>query len=332
MGRKPIEIKKDDLVEKLRDLPTQKDVADYFGCSQPTISNKIREYRIGPKLILKTKKDEKQDCPNFSYEEAKHDLCRLEDKTTENIGYNEVNIEIETDRPIEIKPVGDTHIGARHVYYRRLFETVDSIVADPYKFTIMTGDYADNYNTSAYKAGQIEQQLPIQVQKSYVETIVKKLAQNTLGIINGCHDEWSYFNDGFDFARYLSSKSMGYYMGHNGLIHLKVGDVTYDIYVTHNTQYNSSLNPGHGLGRVFGRVVDCDIAIGGHVHQPHFEQRVMRGKQRTIVICGSVKGEDRHASKSGFAPLLGVTPAIILHHKKKEIIGSLDSRIIEKYL
>lgn len=185
MGRKPIQIDEEELVEKLRSLPTQQDVADYFGCSQGTISNKITEYGIGPTLIRKTEVDENQEIPNFSYEEAKRNLCELEEKTAETIGYDEVNIEIDTNRPIEIKPVGDTHIGARHVYYKRMFETVSSIAEDPYKFTIMTGDYADNYNTSAYKSGQIEQQLPVQVQKAYVETVVKKLAENTLGIING---------------------------------------------------------------------------------------------------------------------------------------------------
>lgn len=332
MGRNKIKIEKEELVQALRELPTQQDVAERFGCSQGTISNKIREYGIGPRLIAKTEKQKSKEIPTFSYEEAKKNLSELEEETEEKIGYNEVEVEIETDRPIMIIPVGDTHIGARYVYYRRMFRTVDDICEDPYKFTIMTGDYADNYNTSAYKAGQIDQQLPIQVQKGYVESVVKRLSQNTLGIVQGCHDEWSYFNDGFDFAQYLSSKSMGYYMGHNGLIHLTVGDVLYDIYVTHNTYRNSILNPGHGLACVFKDIVDCDIAIGGHIHRPHFEQRVVRGKLRTISIVGSVKGEDRHASKSGFPPLLGCTPGFILNNKKKEVLGNINYKTLEKFI
>lgn len=687
MGRKSLVIDKEELIEKLKELPTQNDVAEYFDCSQGTISNKVREYDIGPKLVMKTKKREGMELPEFSYDDLKKTLTQLEDRAEKSIGYNEVDIEIETERPIGILPLQDFHIGARYVFYRRLFESVDTIVDHPFIFTTLNGDYADNYNTSAYKAGQIEQAIPIQEQKASVESIIKRLAPSTLSIINGCflegtpvvaddytmkpietinrvlgkeesydvkkhwqnnyhsgdicrisylgntvfnipatnnhpfvglkreniqcpyrengrfckginvgkfcndrcknkpiikpetilagdlevgdfvyipkpkdpkgnkfttedmeifgwylaegstipekavtiftlgiterkqverlqeliethhsdkissttlierkkknvqslrvygkefaewickycgryshskklhidvinesneklaklvdcfrlgdghtrddyglditlttisedlawqlwhvllrigqfasirqqerknrdyddfqinyrperkqfrycetengyfvpiinietenydgivknlwieseehlyraggclqrncHDEWSYLNDGFDFAQYLANKSLGYYMGHNGLIHLKVGNITYDIFVTHNTYRNSTINPGHGLASVAKEGVDFDIGVGAHVHKPHFEQRVIRGELKTLVIGGAFKGQDRYASKSGFPPLLGITPGFILNPVQKQVLGHMNYKEAFKYL
>lgn len=186
MGRNKIEIDKEELVEKLRELPTQQDVADYFDCSQGTISNKVQEYEIGPKLIRKTKKRESVELPNYTYKDLRKKLIGLEDNAEKTIGYNEVEIEVETDRPIGILPLQDFHIGARYVNYKRLFEAVDFITDDPFTFTTLNGDFADNYTTSAYKAGQIEQAIPIQEQKASVESIIKRLAPSTLSILNGC--------------------------------------------------------------------------------------------------------------------------------------------------
>lgn len=121
-------------------------------------------------------------------------------------------------------------------------------------------------------------------------------------------------------------------MGHNGLIHLKVGDITYDVYVAHNTYRNSTINPGHGLAAVAKEGVDFDIGIAAHVHKAHFEQRIIRGELKTIVIGGAFKGEDRHASKSGFPPLMGVTPGIILSPSEKKVIGHIDYKKVFQYL
>ena len=332
MGRNYIEIDKDELKKKLKELPTQNAVADFFNVSQGTISNKVRDYGLGAIMKPKTPKDKFHEMPDWDENELKNLLYNLEDSSAKTIGYNEVDIEIETETPIEIASIADPHIGARHVEYRRFWKTVMDIRDIPNMFTTLNGDYADNYNTSAYKSGQIEQQLPIQKQKAIVEWFVKQLSPKTLSIINGCHDDWSYLNDGFDFAKYLAHKSRGYYLGHSGLINLKVGDVTYRILVVHNTFRNSTLNPGHGLRSVAKEGVDFDIGIGAHIHKPHFEQFVLRGELKTIMICGTFKLEDRHASKEGFPPLLSCTPGIILNPKEFEVIGHIDYRKLVKYL
>lgn len=331
MGRNPIIIDKDELKDAIEQYNTQNEIADYFECSQGTISNKINEYGLGAKPKNKTPRNERLEHPKYTWEEAKDILYDLEEKTDESIGYKEVEIEIDTKLPIMIIGVADTHLGARHVYYRRMFKTCEDI-KKPQIFCTLNGDFADNYNTSAYKSGQIEQTIKIQKQKALVETIVKELSPHSLGIINGCHDEWSYLNDGFDFAQFLSSKSNSYFMGHKGIINLKVGDIEYKIFICHNTYRNSTLNPGHGLGSVAKEGIDFDLGISAHTHQPHAEYRVIRGELKVLNICGAFKGIDRHGSKSGFPPLLQCTPGTILYPREKKLITSINYRQIMDYL
>ncbi|MGD2249579.1 MAG: metallophosphoesterase family protein [Candidatus Methanofastidiosia archaeon] len=338
----------------LKEAPrTKEELAKLIGRTEKTVENNIsilnQELKVplqhikqgktilyqlseGPLVKKLTERDRKLETPEYSFEEAKRLLIEYEKQSAETIGYNNVDIEIETTRPIMLIAIGDTHIGSRKVYYDRLFKDIEYISSNPYVFTMMTGDYADNYNTSAYLGGQIEQAIPIQDQKAYVVSIVKKISESTLGIVQGCHDEWSFFNDGFEFAQYLADHSQGYYMGHNGIINLKVGEVTYKIYVTHNTRRNSILNPGHGLACVFKDVTDADIAIGGHIHVPHFEQRGIRERTRTIMINGSYKGQDRFVSKRGFPPLVGVTPGMILFPDRKLVLGQIDYRNLDQFM
>jgi len=332
MGRREIEIDEEELIEQLDLLPTQEKIADYFGVSQGTISNRIRDLKLVKSNGL-TDKDPKKEFPSLTWEKAKEILIDVQDNNSPTVGYKEVEIEIEAPGNILIVPLMDLHIGARYNYSRELIELVELISDNPRVFTGFCGDLADNYNTSAYKGGQVEQGLKIQMQKAIVETLVKKLHGNILWFLNGCHDEWSYFNDGFDFAQYLSHKDLeGYYMGHNGTVFLYLNGIKYKMFVTHNTFRNSSLNEPHGLKWVCREHVGYDIAIKGHDHVPFVDEYILRSRIR-YGICGSPwKGQDRHTSKVGYAPTVQTTPGVILNSKTKAFLADIDYKNLVKYL
>lgn len=185
MGRVKKEISEDELSDALEQFENQYDVADYFGVSQATISNRVNEYGLGATAETITPRDPRIERPAFSYEETKEVLLEKEEETAETVGYYEVNIEIDTNLPLRILPMADWHIGSRHTASRRLFECTDKIIEDPQTFTTLNGDLIDNYNTSSYKQGQIEQEIKIQDQKIHAESIIKELAPSTLSILNG---------------------------------------------------------------------------------------------------------------------------------------------------
>ena len=332
MGRKEIEIDEEELREQLNTLPTQQDIADHFGVSQATISNKIRKYEI-VKVNGITDRDEKIEFPSLSWEKVKDILYRVQDENSPTIGYDRVELNIETAGNILIVPIMDIHIGSRYTFSRELIELIELIVNNPRVFTGLNGDLADNYNTTAYKSGQVEQGLKLQIQKAIVEEFIKKLQGNILWFVNGCHDEWSYFSDGFDLAQYLAHKDrQGYYMGHHGRVDIYLNGIKYKLFVIHNTFRNSSINEGHGLRWICREHVGYDLAIKGHNHTPYIEEFTQRGKVR-YTMCGSAwKGQDRHGSKQGYPRVGRTTPGFILNSKTKEIIMDVDYRRLVKYL
>ena len=332
MGRNMIDIDEQELINMLAELPTQQAVADHFGVSQPTISNRIKELGL-VKSRGTTNKDSRIEFPSLSWEEVKKILFEVQNNNSPTVGYEAVDIEIESPGNILIIPLLDLHIGSRYTYSRELVDLIDLIVENPRVFTGFNGDLADNYNTSAYRGGQIEQGLKIQMQKAIVETLVKRLHGNILWFINGCHDEWSYFNDGFDFAQYLSHKDVeGYYMGHHGTVKLYLNGIKYKLFVTHNTYRNSTLNEPHGLKWVCREHVGYDAAIKGHDHVPFVDEFILRNRIR-YAICGAPwKGQDRHGSKVGYSPIIQTTPGIIFNGKEKAFLADIDYKNLVKYL
>jgi len=332
MGRKALDYTEEQIKEALKKHKTQAGAAEELGCSQGTVSNYVSHYGLGPSVIGHTPRDDRYDSPTMSIQNIKELLFDIQNKNVPTVGYKEVDIQIDSYHKILIVPLADWHIGARYVDYRRLVEDIEYVRDTPFVYTILLGDYCDNYNTSAYKQGQIEQNIPIQDQKAYAEEFIKELSDKTLAVINGCHDEWSYFNDGFDFAKYLANKSFAYYMGHNGIINLLIGAVMYRIFITHNTFRNSTINEGHGLKSALKEGQDFDIGVRAHNHKPHTEDCVVRGERRFLVTAGSYKGQDRHASKAGYSPTVGCTPGILLDPETRSIIVNADYRELKDFV
>lgn len=121
-------------------------------------------------------------------------------------------------------------------------------------------------------------------------------------------------------------------MGHNGVINLKVGEITYRVYVVHNTHYHSNLNLGHGLGKSWKNIAEFDIGIAAHNHIPHFEQRIMRNQLVTLVHCGTFKGQDRNSSKGEYGLPYQSTPAVVLYPHEKKVMGSINWKETERYM
>lgn len=332
MGRNSLDISEEELVEALKKTKTQSQAGELLGISQASVSNYMREFNISPKKLMNTPIIRAHQSPNLSYEELIQILVQAQEEEEPTVGYNEVDISIETDRNIAIFPTADWHIGARWVDYKRLIQMIEDIVNQPYAYTLLCGDFCDNYNQTAYRGGQVEEKIPIQWQKYAAEVFIKRLAPKGLGIINGCHDEWSWFNDGFDFAKYLASKGDCYYLGHNGYINLKVNDIDYRIFMTHNTYRNSTINEGHGLRSALKEHGDFDVGVCAHAHKPFVETFVLRGEKKWIMRCGAFKGQDRHASKGGFPPTYECTPGFILNHDKKDVIMDIDYTKLLEYL
>jgi hypothetical protein len=333
MARTNVNITEKDLKSALKKSTTQTQAGKVLGITQSYVSQLMKQFGIEAEVIGKTTRDERVELPNYTYKQIKAITKQLMKTSIPTVGYDEVDIEIKTKHNILLIPTADWHIGAKWVWYDRLQEDIEFIRDTANVFTGSNGDLMDNINSSPFRSKAREQTLTVQQQKAFAETYVKELKGKMLWFLNGCHDEWSHDNDGFDLAQYLSHKDQfGYFMGHNGFINLTVGDVVYRLYVTHNTNKNSSANDGHGLRWVCREHGGFDVGIKAHNHKPHVEEFIMRKKRRYIVSCGPYKGVDRFGSKKGYSPLKLEIPGIVLSPHKKEVIQNIDYRELVQYL
>lgn len=333
MARTNKNITEKELEDALKKSKTQTQAAKILKVTQSYVSQLMKLWGMEATAIGKTPKDARIEMPNYTYKQLKALTKAMMAVGVPTIGYDEVDIEIKTKKNIMLIPQADWHTGAKWVWYDRLEFDIDFIRDTSNVFTGLCGDLMDNISSSPFKKKTREQTLSVQQQKAFAETYVKELKGKVLWFLNGCHDEWSHDNDGFDLAQYLAHKDeFGYFMGHNGFINLKVGDVVYRLYVTHNTIDNSSRNDGHGLRWVCREHGSFDIGIKAHNHKPYVEDFVMRKKRRFGMCCGSVKGKDRYVSKKGYHPSKLDIPGIILSPDEKEVIMNIDYRELIDYL
>jgi len=333
MARTNKNITEGQLEEALNKTNTQTQAGKILGITQSYVSQLMKTFGMDAEVVGTTPKDERVEMPNYTYKQVRAITKQLMKASVETIGYNIVEMEIKTKYNILLIPMADWHIGAKWVWYDRLEEDIDFIRDNANVYTGLCGDFCDNIDSSPFKSKAREQTLSVQQQKAFAETYLKELRSKVLWFLNGCHDEWSHDNDGFDLAQYLAHKdTLGYYMGHNGWIKLKVGKITYKIFVTHNTINNSSLNEGHGLKHVLMKAGGFDIGIQAHKHRPHVETFILRKKRTHLLSCGSYKGSDRYGSKKGYPPLKLEIPGILLNPNRKEAILNIDYRELIKYL
>jgi len=333
MGRTNVNITEKELQEALKKSRTQTQAAKLLGITQSYVSQLMRQFELGAEVIGGTEKDPRIEQPNYTYTQVKAITKALMEANVPSIGYNNVEIEIKTKHNILLIPMADWHVGAKWVWYDRLEEDIDFIRDNANVYSGLCGDFCDNMNSSPFRSKNREQTLALEQQKAVAETYLGELRSKVLWILNGCHDEWSHDSDGFDLAKYMAHKdSNAYYMGHNGFIKLKVGKVSYKLFVTHNTFNNSALNEGHGLKWVCMKHGGFDIGIQAHKHRPQIEEFIMRSKRRHILACGAYKGQDRYGSKKGYPPLKLEIPGIILNPETKEVIPHIDYRELVQYL
>jgi len=333
MARTNRNVTQKELEEALEKALTQTKAAKILGVTQSYVSQLMKHFEIDASMVGETPRDEKLEAPSYTYNQVKALTKGLMEVNSPTVGYDQVSIKLDTKYNILIVPLADWHIGARWVYYDRLEKDLEFIRDTANVFCGLNGDYCDNYEVSPYRQGRHEQQLSVAQQKAVCETYLKEIKGKVLWFLNGCHDEWSYINDGFDLAQYLAHKDQhGYYMGHNGVVNLKIGKVSYKLYTTHKAIGSTKRNPGNGLKEVLREHGEYDIGISAHRHVPHTEQFINKKLERYIVTCGPYKGQDRNGSQAGYAPTKLDIPGILLSPKERTIITNIDYRKLVQYL
>ena len=187
-----------------------------------------------------------------------------------------IEIDIFTDEPIEIIPLGDLHIGSKNCNIKLIEDTLNSILNDRNKYCILLGDLCDiglkNSKTNIY-----DSQLSIQEQLGLVEKLIKPLVMKNkiLAMTSGNHENRISREVGIDFSKVIASDLDISHLYRKEIAFLKLRINPKQGY--HYPVYSFAITHGAGGGAVgfinknqqFGGVIDgIDCLITGHTHKP----------------------------------------------------------------
>jgi len=322
-GRKEIKLTAEDIIEATKLAKQEKgyvkygDVADKLDVSYPIFLRERQRLGLDPKRIDLSPRIPDFEIINLTEKEFIEFMIKIDDQP-KSIGYDE--FEMAFDEPIDIIPLGDFHLGARTTDHKFLAHTLLKIKSTSNTKVILLGDYIDNFGKYSPGGGMHNQIIDPDKQKKLVEWIVEYLGEKILGVVQGCHDEWSYTNDSFDLGQYLANKTGAIYLGMRGILKIHIGENMYKIYSGHKEKWFSSYNLCHGLKKTARDHYDFDIGLGAHNHQPCMEWVQIRGKMKLMIKVSPWKYTDRFVEKikNPKSPIINMN--FILTDKKIENI------------
>lgn len=338
-------------VEKIIDLmekgKSDQEISDEFGVSKSYLKNKMVKLR--KKGLLPYRKDiKKREKTEYFSEDGRQKMevnfvdkkkaeCNWEEflntaidmqkqKQKKSISQDEARIEIQTDKPFAIAFSSDWHLGASSTDYVSFLKHIRLITKVNNLMVGVLGDLADNFVQSSKKGGMFSSLFSPQDQQDVLKSIFEDLGENVIFKTSGNHDDWTYFESGFDFAKYMykNCRSAPYLRSGGGINLVVNGDIEYRIYAKHKYRYNSSFNLTHTVKRMFEQESPFDVGVIAHHHTPAVEQ-VSRwhGKYKRDIVCirtGSYKIDDKWAKSQGFGGgEIGVPTVIFFSDKKKMI-------------
>ena len=301
VGRNKIELTKEQItnaVEKVKlkwNKVIQKYVAEELGVSYPTYLSEKTRLKLDPKNLELTERNKFFEKSEWTEEEFFKELKNIDEKTAKTIGYNYFKFKF--DESIILKPIGDLHIGADTTMHQEIGKIMKFCHDNPNVKLFWVGDYIDNFGKFGPGGGVHQQAISISKQKEMAEWLAVYLKGKILGVIQGCHEEFSYRSDGFDFGKYLANISDARYLGKQAILEFEIGENTYKGLIDHNERWSSTMNMCHGLKQTCRFFQDFDFGIGAHRHVPNAENTLIRDKMVKTIKVSGYKKPDRFIEK-----------------------------------
>lgn len=246
----------------------------------------------------------------------------------------EASVELNCEYPPVIVFSGDWHLGAGRTDYTQWLDDIEFVMQTQCVFLVDVGDDRENIRRFKTLSAVFAQTLSPTEQATLVKGIVDELTDKNklLAKVGGNHD--IEFDERAGFAElvqaYVYRNMNAPLFANRGIVHLSVGDVTYDMLLFHKSRFRSFLTPTHGARReLMLAYPQADIVAGGHDHQPGIEvfwYNMLADSQPSVLIkvgtySDSVYGW-RYFHNGGFP----INPAVVLLTKERKVIPFADPR------
>lgn len=218
-----------------------------------------------------------------------------------------------SDDEVHLYIVSDVHIGA-HGFEERAFQRyIAEIESDPLAAVIILGDLIDNA-VQGSKGCVFSQRMMPQKQIERVIELLYPIKEKIIFFCLGNHEERSFRQTGNDpgYTVCLGLDCIDKYNYVHGFITINAAGKTYKLYATHNIGRAESK-----LKTMARAHPDCDLVIGGHIHQAKVvpvAQQLHSGKiKTTYAVTGKAWLKDEsYAISAAYEPVSDVQPLIIL--------------------
>lgn len=228
--------------------------------------------------------------------------------------------------PVGIVFVADNHIGNEGVDYDRMFNEAEIIASTPNLYVMQVGDLIDNFIVGKLMKVRIHTTISIPEEWALAKWYLDLLGPRLLGVCGGNHDAWTSAMSGIDVLRStVASIRPGLLYNPDELqVTVDVAGKQWPILVRHKWQYNSVLNPTHGIERAFERnqAKPFILGVGAHTHVSGLVRQFNAGgRTGTAVLCGSYKIYDNYAQQLGAPTPNGSTAVTIIFHPDHGLVG-----------
>lgn len=231
---------------------------------------------------------------------------------------------------IEIVVIGDVHIGSKKCDYKKLQQKIDYVAETNNARVIMLGDIINNSTKTSVGDVYEEPLSPMQQMQKAVE-LFTPIKDKIIAGCSGNHERRTYKQDGIDLSYFLASE-LGYADNYDPvavLLSISYGSCGKSnkcktfVYLTHGDGAGGRTIGGkaNALERR-GQIVDADIVITGHTHQPIIftnanydidrahDKVILR--ETTFVNIGSTLDYEEYAELFGMRPSSAADPRIYL--------------------
>ena len=246
---------------------------------------------------------------------------------------------IVTRRPIALAFASDQHFSTSEpVDVERAFEDAELIQQTPGMYAILGGDGADNH--IKHRSAMVNKRSAPSEEWRLYDHYLRVLGHKILAMVSGNHDDWTKDFAGIDMAGMLATRHKLHYAPDEVCLSVQLTgkpdaepSQSYVVKLRHQYRFNSTLNVGHTVKRMYDMGGDpFDVGVVCHHHEAHVETFERHGATRWALRPGSYQVQTSYGRRYGFNPAHPTCPVAILWPDERRILCLPDLREGVDYL
>ncbi|RLG16546.1 hypothetical protein DRN69_00640 [Candidatus Pacearchaeota archaeon] len=243
---------------------------------------------------------------------------------------NRIDVSHIEGNELQVLFFSDQHIGSKDCSMKDIEKQIKWIKKTKNVIVIMPGDVINSALRDSVGAGCFDDIMTPSEQIDKVIELLTPIKDKIVGIHNGNHGNRIYNVTSISPEKTIARALGVPYCGDSCFHHIRFGNQTYIIYVTHGSTGAITLSGALNACMKYSRFAEADIYAMGHTHKlascsevyyrVNLKNKTMEKRKRFFVLCGSyVKWKGSYAEAKGYGPQKIGSPKAVLKGDKRDI-------------